>query len=120
MVDEYGGTSGLITFEDIIEEIIGEIKDEYDREEELIKIINKNSFLVDAKISIDELENLLKHKLAGDEEEYETLAGLIMSRAGKIPVKGHSFIIGNYKFIIVELEEKRIKKVSIEVINSNK
>jgi CBS domain containing-hemolysin-like protein len=114
VVDEYGGTAGLITLEDIIEEIIGEIRDEYDKEENPVTKINDNTFLVLGKISIEELNELLGSELTADEENFETVAGLILNHAGDIPKEGYNFQINGVRFTVKEVLKKRIKKVLIE------
>lgn len=118
VVDEYGGTSGLITLEDIMEEIIGEIRDEYDKEETQVTKLTENSYLVLGKISVDDVNELLNAKLPVSEGEFETLGGLVLNYAGHIPKEGYSFQLENYKFTVKEVSNKRIKKVLIESLSS--
>ncbi len=114
VVDEYGGTAGLITLEDIIEEIIGEIRDEYDKEESSVTKVDNNSFLVLGKLSIDELNELLNTNITPEHEDYETVAGLVLNNAGHIPKEDYTFQLQNYKFTVKEVFNKRIKKVLIQ------
>ena len=114
VVDEYGGTAGLVTLEDIIEEIIGEIRDEYDKEENPITKIDDNNYLVLGKISVDELNEMLNIKIPDAGEDFETLGGLVLNQAGHIPKEGYTFQLENYKFTVKEVLKKRIKKVLIE------
>ena len=118
VVDEYGGTSGLITLEDIMEEIIGEIRDEYDKEETQVTKLTENSYLVLGKISVDDVNELLNAKLPVSEGEFETLGGLVLNYAGHIPKEGYSFQLESYKFTVKEVSNKRIKKVLIESLSS--
>ncbi len=118
VVDEYGGTAGLITLEDIMEEIIGEIRDEYDKEEMPVTKLTEKSYLVLGKISVDDLNELLNSELTVNDGEFETLAGLILNYAGHIPKEGYSFQLENYKFTVKEVSNKRIKKVLIEKLIS--
>lgn len=114
VVDEYGGTAGLVSLEDIIEEIIGEIRDEYDKEENTVTKIDDNNYLVLGRISIDELKEILDIDINIEEAEYETIAGLLLNFAGQIPKEGYSLEFENHKFTVKEVLNKRIKKVQIE------
>ncbi len=116
VVDEYGGTAGLITLEDIIEEIIGEVRDEYDKEENIITKVNENSYLVLGKIPFDEFKERLEITASVNDEEFETLGGFILNQAGHIPKEGYSLRLGNRKITVKEVVNKRIKKVLIETI----
>ncbi|QQS37978.1 MAG: HlyC/CorC family transporter [Ignavibacteriales bacterium] len=118
VVDEYGGTAGLITLEDIIEEIIGEIRDEYDKEESPVIKNENDSFLVLGKLSVDELNELLGTEIETDNEDFETLGGLVLNQAGTIPKEGYHFTMENHKFTVKEVFKKRINKVLIEKISS--
>lgn len=116
VVDEYGGTAGLVSLEDIIEEIIGEIRDEYDKEENLITKIDDNNYLVLGRITIEELKELLDLQINTEEIEYDTIAGLVLNYAGQIPKEGYSFEFETYKFTVKEVLNKRIKRILIEKI----
>ncbi len=114
VVDEYGGASGILTFEDILEEVVGEIKDETDEEEPMYKKIGKNTYIVNAMLALDELSELFNLKIEKDPEaDYETLSGLITERAGRIPVRGEKFSIKNINFIVTKATNKSIKEVII-------
>jgi len=117
VVDEFGGTSGLITLEDIIEEIIGEIWDEHDPEEDSIKIISPEKISVLGKVSVNELNEIMGEKLIPASEDYDTVAGLVINRAGDIPKEGYSFKIDNYKMTVKEVLKKRIKRIEIDKLS---
>jgi gliding motility-associated protein GldE len=116
VVDEYGGTAGLITLEDIIEEILGEIRDEYDKEENPITKVDDNNYIILGKLSINELNELLNTTFS-ENNNYETVGGMILNHAGQIPKEGYSCQIEGYRFIIKEFQNKRIKKVQVEKIS---
>lgn len=114
VVDEYGGTAGLITLEDMIEEIIGEIRDEYDKEENPVNKVDERSFMVLGKLSIDDLNELLNTNIKPENEDFETVAGMVLNHAGHIPKEGYSFELENHRFTVKEVLKKRIMKVLIE------
>ena len=117
VVDEFGGTSGLITLEDIIEEIIGEIWDEHDPEENVIKIISPEKISVLGKVPITEVNELIGLELIPISDDYDTIAGLVINRAGDIPKEGYSFNLNNYKLTVKEVLKKRIKRIEIDKVS---
>lgn len=116
VVDEYGGTAGLVSLEDILEEIVGEIRDEYDKEENSITKINDKTYLVLGKLPIYELNELLEVDLASENDDYDTVGGFIFTQIGSIPEVGLSFKYNGLLFTVKEVENKRINKVLIEKI----
>ncbi len=116
VVDEYGGTAGLVTIEDIIEAIVGNIQDEYDNEEEEISKINETTFTIDGLTDIDELDEIIGKDLP--EGDYDTIAGYIISQLGYLPKQGeHSEVMfENIRFTVLEVENRRIEKVKVEIL----
>ena len=114
IVDEYGGTEGLITMEDLLESIVGNIQDEYDHEEEEIRKLAENKFTVDGTTPIDEIEDLVGVELP--ETEYDTIAGLVMERLGRIPSPGEhpSVSIPPLTLTVGAVADRRITKILIE------
>ena len=113
VVDEYGGTAGILTMEDIIEEIFGEIDDEHDQSNMNHEQISENKYIFSARVEIDFINEKYRLELP-EKEDYETLGGLILNYAETIPEKNESFIINNYKITVLELDENKINKVGIE------
>ncbi len=111
VVDEYGGTAGLVTAEDLVEEIVGEIMDEFDVEEEPIQAIDEKTVLVDAKLNIGDLNDSLGLNLP--EEEFETVGGLIFNTLGKIPTVGETVEINSVNLKVEKMRGKRIAKVRL-------
>lgn len=117
VVDEFGGTAGIVTMEDIIEELFGEIKDEYDVEENICRKVSKDSYLISGKVEIDHLNE--KYKIGIPEGDYETIAGYIENRIGRIPKQGESFLIDNYDILIVKATQTKIELVKLIVRNES-
>ncbi|RJP75401.1 MAG: HlyC/CorC family transporter [Candidatus Zixiibacteriota bacterium] len=114
VVDEYGGTAGLVTLEDVLEEIVGEIQDEYDAEIPLFQKLDDNTLLADARINIWEVNEILGDRLIPEEEDYDTLGGFIFSLTGNLPRPKESFDYGDLHFVVEELSGKRIGTIRIE------
>jgi putative hemolysin len=115
VVDEYGGISGIVTTEDLLEELVGEIEDEHDvGEPSTVQVLADGSFLVDALISISDLEDLLEMEL-GDDLPYDTLAGLILDRIGRFPEQGESIELGPFTLTCVEVTRTAISQVKITI-----
>ena len=114
VVDEYGGTSGILTMEDIIEEIFGEIDDEHDQEEFIHKELKENVFLFSGRLEIDFINEKYRLKLPV-KEDYETLSGMIVSFAETIPKKNETFKIDNYELIVLEVDDTKISKVQLTI-----
>jgi len=112
VIDEYGVFSGIITIEDILEEIVGDIKDEFDEEEEMISKIKENEYIVDARIDIEDLNNQLNINLPIS-ENYETLAGFFITLYDDIPQKGAKLEYKDYEFIAETTTKTRLLKVRI-------
>lgn len=115
VVDEYGGTDGLVTLEDLFEEIVGDIHDEHDEDEGLIREAGPNAYEADATIEIDDLESVLGVSFAelAENEDFDTLGGLIFVLTGKVPQPGESVSYRHFRFDVVEADLTRIKKVRI-------
>lgn len=112
VVDEYGGTAGLVTIEDLIEEIVGDIRDEYDlNEEEDYQQINENEYIVDAGIDLDDLNRLLDVDLPTDESD--TLGGLVFSKLGEVPVVGEQIEIAPLHVEVLSVDDRRIRKIRL-------
>lgn len=111
VIDEYGGTSGILTIEDIIEEIVGEIQDEHDDEEPLLVELRGDEILVDARLDVDELAHRFNIQIP--KQGFETVGGFITAQAGQVPQPGDKITFDGLEFIVEEADERRIRKVKV-------
>jgi putative hemolysin len=112
IVDEYGSVAGLVTIEDLVEEIVGDIQDEFDREENLYEQVTQYEYVFDAKINIDEFNELMDADL--ESEDYDTLGGFLLAQLDKIPVAGDTITYKDLVFTVLTTRGLRITKVRVE------
>jgi putative hemolysin len=111
VVDEYGSMAGLVTIEDLLEEIVGEIQDEYDTEEPFVEFVNENEYVFDARVDLDDLNRLMDVSLPT--EDNDTLGGFIYTELGKVPTPGDQVAFGNMEFVVESVAGRRIRKVRV-------
>ncbi|WP_250278644.1 HlyC/CorC family transporter [[Clostridium] colinum] len=111
ILDEYGGTSGIVTLEDMLEEIVGDLADEYDEHDEEIKIIKEDEYIVEGATKIEDVNDMLGTDFKS--EDFDSIGGFVIETLGKFPDKGDTIKSGNVKFIIEEIEKNRIEKLRI-------
>jgi len=117
VVDEYGGTAGLVTLEDVVEELVGDIEDEYDEEEESVVRLNENTWLFRGITDIEDAEEAMETKFP--EGDYDTLAGFVISRLGFVPSGKEDNAVVDYNgftFTVLKVEERRIEEIKAERI----
>lgn len=118
VVDEYGGTAGIITMEDILEEIVGDILDEYDIDSEEIKKLNDNKYLINGRMTVADFCDYFNIDDFAEDDDYDTIAGFVFNLAGEVPKVGDEFTWNNYKFIIKSLENRRIDMLEMEILET--
>jgi CBS domain containing-hemolysin-like protein len=111
VVDEYGGTAGLVTVEDLLEEIVGEIRDEYDVESETVTDEGNGTFVFSGKVNVDEVRDRLDVEI--EREGFETVGGFLLSQLGRMPYVGETFEVEGLAFEVLEVERRRITKVRV-------
>lgn len=111
VVDEFGGTAGLVTIEDLLEELVGEIADEYDREAPMVTHVGDGSYLIDARLGIDELGALIGAELP--DENWDTVGGLVLGLAGRVPKEGEEFELDSHIFTADRVQGRRIARVRV-------
>ena len=116
VVDEFGGTAGIVTLEDVLESIVGNIQDEYDDEDEEISKIDDTTFTIDGITYLDELDEITPVELP--EGDYDTVAGFLISQLGFLPKDGEMNVVEyeNLRFTILNVEDRRIGKVKVEIL----
>jgi magnesium and cobalt transporter len=117
VIDEYGGTSGLVTLEDLIEEIVGEIHDEHDMKKGDIVELNDGYILIDGRVEIEVIEDYLEIKF--EEGKFETLGGFILNLIKRIPITGETIHVDNLEMIIESADERSIKKVKLKRLDKS-
>ncbi len=116
VVDEYGGTAGIITMEDILEEIVGDILDEYDIDSEEIKQISENKYIINGRMTVNDFCDHFNIDEFDEDDDYDTVAGLVFDIAGEVPKIGDEFVWNNFKFTIKRLENRRIDLMEVEIL----
>jgi CBS domain containing-hemolysin-like protein len=111
VVDEFGGTAGVVSIEDLLEEIVGEIVDEYDDEEPMVMPLESGEYLVDARLDVDDLSGILD--IAFPDEEWDTVGGLVLGLAGRVPTVGESFEYNNLTLTTEEVQGRRVARVRV-------
>lgn len=115
VLDEFGGTAGMLTLEDIVEELVGEIQDEYDEETPIVEIVSENEFIIDATASIYDVNEFLPHDLPED-GDYDTVAGLVSEIFGKIPEVGETSDFNGYTITILKKADQNVESVKLELV----
>ncbi|MCX5978811.1 MAG: hemolysin family protein [Chloroflexi bacterium] len=114
VLDEYGGTAGLVTIEDLLEEIVGEIQDEFDEEEPMKVMVREGEAILDGRADIDEMGELVDPPLElEDDEEYDTVGGFVYHRIGRVPVVGDTVAVDPFKITVVKVIGRRVGKVRV-------
>ena len=118
VVDEYGGTDGLVTIEDLMEEIVGDIEDEHDEEqEELLVEVSEGVYEVSARLEVEELEAKLERVLRFDDEDYDTVGGLIFTHMGKVPTVGEVLEhVSGVRFEVLEADNRKVEKARVSTV----
>ncbi len=116
VVDEFGGVSGIVTLEDILEQIVGDIQDEHDVTEQLVQEISPGCYSVDAKTPVEDLEKVLATRLTSDSEQpkFRSVGGLVVDAAGRVPGLGEKVDVGEYRFTVIDADRRRVRKVELQ------
>jgi CBS domain containing-hemolysin-like protein len=112
VVDEYGGTAGIVTIEDLLEELVGEIVDEYDNEELLVEERGDGRWAVDGRLPVEELSELVDCELP--DEDWDTVAGLVLGQAGRVPKESERFVVGEVALTVRRMQGRRVVLVEVQ------
>jgi CBS domain containing-hemolysin-like protein len=115
VLDEFGGTAGMVTLEDIVEELVGEIQDEYDEEKPIVEQVSENEFVVNASASLYDVNEYLPHDLPED-GDYDTISGLVSDLFGRIPEVGETKDVYGYRFTVLKKAEQNIESIKLELV----
>lgn len=115
VLDEYGGTVGIVTIEDLIEEIVGEIEDEYDEDKSSVEVISDNEYVFDGSVRLHDISDIIGVSI--DSEEFDSVGGLMIGELGRMPEKNEEVLIGNIKLVAEDIEKNRILKVRMFIYN---
>ncbi|HEX2678418.1 MAG TPA: transporter associated domain-containing protein, partial [Polyangiales bacterium] len=113
VVDEFGGTMGMVTLEDVIEEIVGEIRDEHDTDETPVRQIGPDRYLANADVSLYDLAEITGLALPEEARSYESLGGMLIDLAGRVPKSGDSIEVGGHEMIVRAADERRVSRVEV-------
>lgn len=120
VIDEYGGTAGMVTIEDLIEEVVGDIQDEYDTDQEIMKKVSENIYVISGSVELEDLEiKFPEIKLSQSADEFETIAGYIINHIGRIPKVNEELLLGNHKFIISKATPNKLETVKLIMRDEN-
>ena len=111
VLDEYGGVAGIVTMEDLVESIVGDIYDEYDQQDEEVRKVKENIYVINGNSKLTEIQELLQVELIS--KDYESLGGYLMDKMGKIPTQGDIYEDENFKFVISSMDKNRINKIKV-------
>ena len=113
VVDEFGGASGIVTLEDVVEEIVGDIQDEHDEEVPLVRAAGPDRYFVETSVSVHDLEDAIDESICDDKEGFDTLGGWLVQIAGRVPKAGDALQAGPYEVVILQADDRRITRVEM-------
>ena len=112
-VDEYGGVTGLVTLEDLLEELVGEIYDETDVSKNMIRKVDKDTFMIEGGAEIEDVEKKLKVKLSSDDSDFWTISGLVLDALGRVPVEGEEVKLDKVSIFVEKMDRQKILSLKV-------